>query len=155
MLTIKVDPDKIGKIIGPGGKGIKALEADTGARVEIEDDGTVRIACLDAAGAQAAYDRIEEISEGVKLGKIYNGRVSAIKDFGAFVEVAPGLDGLCHISELSDEYVQKVSDICNVGDALRVKVILVDETGRIKLSRKQVLIEEKSNTEQRTEEQPV
>ena len=155
LLTIKVDPEKIGKIIGPGGKGIKSIEADTGARVEIEDDGTVRIACLDAAGAQAAYDRIEEISEGVKVGKIYNGRVSAVKDFGAFIEVVAGLDGLCHISELSDEYVQKVSDICRVGDELRVKVILVDETGRIKLSRKQVLIEEKNEAGQPTEEQPV
>jgi len=155
LLTIKVDPEKIGKIIGPGGKGIKALEADTGARVDINDDGTVHISCLDAEGAQAAYDRIEEISEGVKVGKIYTGRVSGIKDFGAFVEITPGQDGLCHISELSDGYVQKVSDVCHIGDEMRVKVILVDDTGRIKLSRKQVLLEEKNEADHKPEEQPV
>jgi polyribonucleotide nucleotidyltransferase len=142
LLTIKVDPEKIGKIIGPGGKGIKGLEARTGATIDISDDGTVQIACLSAEGAQAAYDAIEQISEGVKLGRIYQGRVTAIKDFGAFVEVTPGQDGLCHISELSDGYVQKVADVCKVGDELRVKVILIDDTGRIKLSRKQVLLEE-------------
>ena len=144
LLTIQVDVDKIGKIIGPGGKGIKALEADTGARVDIDDTGLVHISCIDAKGAQAAYDIIEQISEGVKVGRIYRGRVTSIKDFGAFIEVTPGLDGLCHISELSDGYVQKVSDVCRVGDEMNVKVILVDETGRIKLSRKQVLLEEKA-----------
>lgn len=143
MLTIKVDQDKIGKIIGPGGKGIKGIEADTGAKIDIDADGTVSISSLDAKGAQAAYDIVEQISEGVKIGRVYHGRVSAIKDFGAFVEVAPGLDGLCHISELSDDYVQKVTDVCNVGDELDVKVIMIDDTGRIKLSRKAVLLEEK------------
>ncbi len=145
LLTIKVDPEKIGKIIGPAGKGIKSIEADTGAKIDIDDDGTVHISCMDAAGAQAAYERVERISEGVKVGKIYKGRVTAIKDFGAFVEVAPGTDGLCHISELSDGFVQKVSDVCKVGDEMMVKVILVDETGRIKLSRKQVLVEQKQH----------
>lgn len=144
MLTIKVEQDKIGKIIGPGGKGIKAIEAGTGAKLDIDDDGTVHISCMDAAGAQAAYDAVEAISVGVKVGRIYEGRVSAIKDFGAFVEVVPGTDGLCHISELSDGYVQKVSDVCKVGDEMRVKVILIDDTGRIKLSRKAVLLEEKA-----------
>jgi len=143
LLTLKVDPEKIGKIIGPGGKGIKGLEASTGAKIEIQDDGTVQISCVDAAGAQAAYDAIEQISEGVKLGRVYTGRVTSIKDFGAFIEVAPGLDGLCHISELSDGYVQKVSDVCKIGDTMKVKVILIDDTGRVKLSRKQVLLEEK------------
>jgi polyribonucleotide nucleotidyltransferase len=142
LLTIKVDPEKIGKIIGPGGKGIKALEANTGANIDISDDGTVQISAVDAEAAQAAYDAIEQISQGVKLGRIYRGRVSAIKDFGAFVEVTPGQDGLCHISELSDGYVQKVSDVCKVGDMLSVKVILIDDTGRIKLSRKQALAEQ-------------
>ncbi len=142
LLIIKVDPEKIGKIIGPGGKGIKGLEARTGATINIDDDGTVQVACTDAAGAQEAYDAIQQISEGVKLHKIYTGRVSAIKDFGAFIEVTPGQDGLCHISELSDGYVNKVTDVCNVGDTMRVKVIMIDDTGRIKLSRKQVIIEE-------------
>lgn len=147
MLTIKVEQDKIGKIIGPGGKGIKAIEADTGAKLDIDDDGTVNISCMDAAGAQAAYDAVEAISVGVKVGRIYEGRVSAIKDFGAFIEVVPGMDGLCHISELSDGYVQRVGDVCKVGDEMRVKVILIDDTGRIKLSRKAVIIEEKKAAE--------
>lgn len=141
LLMIKVDPDKIGKIIGPGGKGIKALEANTGANIDIEDDGTVMISSVSAEAAQAAYDAVQQIAEGVKLGKIYTGRVCAIKDFGAFIEVTPGQDGLCHISELSDDYVQKVTDVCKVGDILTVKVILIDDTGRIKLSRKQAMAE--------------
>jgi polyribonucleotide nucleotidyltransferase len=141
LLTIKVEPDKIGKIIGPGGKGIKGLEASTGASIDIQDDGTVMISCVDAASAQAAYDAVQQIAEGVKLGKIYTGRVSGIKDFGAFIEVTPGQDGLCHISELADGYVQKVSDVCKIGDILQVKVILIDDTGRIKLSRKQAMAE--------------
>jgi polyribonucleotide nucleotidyltransferase len=143
LLTIKVHPDKIGKIIGPGGKGIKNLEATTGAKVDIEDDGTVYISSVNAEAAQAAYAAVEQISEGVRVGKIYNGRVTSIKDFGAFIEVTPGQDGLCHISELSDGYVQKVTDVVNVGDMVRVKVILIDDTGRVKLSRKQVLLEER------------
>jgi polyribonucleotide nucleotidyltransferase len=153
LLSIKVAVDKIGKIIGPGGKGIKAIEADTGARLDIDDDGLVHISCLDAAGAQAAYERVEQISEGVKVGKIYHGKVSSIKDFGAFIEVTPGQDGLCHISELADGYVQKVSDVCSVGDEMRVKVILVDDTGRIKLSRKAVLLEEKKESGEPAEPQ--
>jgi polyribonucleotide nucleotidyltransferase len=143
LLTLKVDPEKIGKIIGPGGKGIKALEANTGASINIDDDGTVQVSSVDADAAQAAYDAIQQIAEGVKLGKIYDGRVTSIKDFGAFIEVTPGQDGLCHISELSDGYVQKVSDVCKIGDSLRVKVIMIDDTGRVKLSRKQVLLEER------------
>ena len=143
LLTIKVAQDKIGKIIGPGGKGIKAIEASTGAKLDIQDDGTVYISSINAAGAQSAYEIVEQIAEGVRVGKIYTGRVTSIKDFGAFVEVAPGQDGLCHISELSDEYVQRVTDVCNVGDMMKVKVILIDDTGRVKLSRKQAIIEER------------
>jgi polyribonucleotide nucleotidyltransferase len=143
LLTIKVHPDKIGKIIGPGGKGIKNLEATTGAKVDIEDDGTVYISSVSAEAAQAAYAMVEQIAEGVRLGKIYTGKVTSIKDFGAFIEVSPGQDGLCHISELSDGYVQKVTDVVSVGDTVRVKVILIDDTGRVKLSRKQALLEER------------
>ncbi|MFH1417766.1 MAG: polyribonucleotide nucleotidyltransferase [Planctomycetota bacterium] len=150
LLSLKVNPEKIGKIIGPGGKGIKALEATTGAKIEIQDDGTVYVSSVDAAAAQAAYEAIEQISEGVKVGKIYNGRVTSVKDFGAFIEVTPGQDGLCHISELSDEYVKQVSDVCRIGDMMRVKVILIDDTGRVKLSRKQVLIEERGSTSEKT-----
>jgi polyribonucleotide nucleotidyltransferase len=142
LLTIKIDPEKIGKIIGPGGKNIKALQADTGAQVDIEDDGTVYISSIDAAGAERCRDIIEAMTTTVQPGRIYNGRVVSIKDFGAFVEIAPETDGLCHVSELSDDYVERVTDVVNMGDQIKVKVILVDDTGRIKLSRKQALRED-------------
>jgi len=146
ILTIKIDPEKIGLLIGPGGKGIRRIEAETGATIDIDDDGTVTIASVDPTGAEQAYQTVEMIGHGVKVGKIYTGRVSSIKDFGAFVELAPGQDGLCHISELSDGYVKSVSDICKVGDPMRVKVILIDDQGRVKLSRRAALAEEKSDS---------
>jgi polyribonucleotide nucleotidyltransferase len=142
ILTIKINPDKIGKVIGPGGKGIKQIEAETGATIEIEDDGTVVISCIGMEGAEAAREMVERVAEDVKVGKIYTGRVTSIKDFGAFIEVTPGQDGLCHISELSDEYVRSVNDVCRIGDTLRVKVISIDEQGRVKLSRKAAILEE-------------
>ena len=142
ILTIKINPEKIGAVIGPGGKGIRALEASSGANIDIADDGTVTISCVELTGAQKAYDAVQMISEGVKLGAIYNGRVASIKDFGAFIEVAPGTDGLCHISELADGFVKSVTDVCRVGDEMRVKVILIDDQGRVKLSRKAVIKEE-------------
>ncbi|MCK6457285.1 MAG: polyribonucleotide nucleotidyltransferase [Phycisphaerae bacterium] len=142
LLTVKINPEKIGKVIGPAGKGIKGLEASTGATIDISDDGTVYISCLSAEGAEAARAAIEAIAEEVKIGRIYTGRVTSIKEFGAFVEVVPGQDGLCHISELSNDYVQRVGDVCKVGDMMKVKVIAVDEQGRIKLSRKQAMREE-------------
>ncbi len=142
ILTIKINPEKIGKVIGPGGKGIKGIEATTGATVEIEDDGTIQISCIQMEGAVRARDMIEAITEEVKIGKIYSGRVTSIKDFGAFIEVTPGQDGLCHISELSDQYVKTVTDVCKIGDTLRVKVISIDDQGRVKLSRKQAIKDE-------------
>jgi polyribonucleotide nucleotidyltransferase len=142
ILTIRINPEKIGKVIGPGGKGIKGIEAATGATVEIEDDGTIQISCIQMQGAEQARDMIEAITEEVKLGKIYSGRVTSVKDFGAFIEVTPGQDGLCHISELSDQYVKTVADVCQVGDVLRVKVIAIDDQGRVKLSRKAAIKEE-------------
>src|SRR2546423_4614503 len=141
LLTIKIDPEKIGKIIGPGGKNIKALQADTGANVDIEDDGTVYISSVDAAGAERCRDIIEAMTAEVKGGKIYTGRVVSIKDFGAFVEIAPETDGLCHVSELSDKYVDRVDDIVKMGDEIKVKVLLIDDQGRIKLSRKAAMQE--------------
>jgi polyribonucleotide nucleotidyltransferase len=141
LLTIKIDPEKIGKIIGPGGKNIKALQADTGANIDIEDDGTVYISSVDSAAAERCRDIIEAMTAEVKVGKIYNGRVVSIKEFGAFVEIAPETDGLCHVSELSDRYVDRVTDFVNVGDEVKVKVILIDDTGRIKLSRKEAMKE--------------
>jgi len=142
ILTMKIDPEKIGKVIGPGGKYIKRIEAETGASVEIEPDGSILISCLEMSGAQLAMEMVEAVTAEVKVGKIYTGRVSSIKDFGAFIEVAPGQDGLCHISELDTEYVRSASDVVSVGDTVRVKVIAIDDQGRIKLSRKAAAMEE-------------
>lgn len=142
ILTIKVNPEKIGKVIGPGGKYIKFIEAETGAKVEINDDGTILIACLDLNGAERAVEMVEAVTAELKVGKIYSGRVSSVKDFGAFIEVAPGQDGLCHISELDVDYVKSVDQVVKIGDNLRVKVISIDDQGRVKLSRKAVMLEE-------------
>ena len=136
LIQVRINPDKIGLLIGPGGKTVKRIQEETGADIEIEDDGTVTISCLEATGAEAARKQIELITEDVEVGKIYTGRVSSVKDFGAFVEILPGKDGLVHISELSDSYVQSVSDVCRVGDEMLVKVVAIDDQNRIKLSRK-------------------
>jgi polyribonucleotide nucleotidyltransferase len=141
LLRTKIPPDKIGALIGPGGKTIRGIQESTGAVLEVEDDGTVIIASNDAAGAQAALDRVEALTASVQIGRIYHGRVTSVKEFGAFVEILPGRDGLCHISELSDEYVKSVADVCSVGDEVPVKVIAIDEQDRVKLSRKQALRE--------------
>jgi polyribonucleotide nucleotidyltransferase len=141
LLTIKINPEKIGKIIGPGGKNIKALQEQTGAQVDIEDDGTVYISSVDGAGAEKCRDIIEAMTAEVKIGKIYTGTVVSIKDFGAFVEIAPETDGLCHVSELSDRYVERVTDVVQMGQEIKVKVLLIDDQGRIKLSRKAAMIE--------------
>ena len=141
LLRTKIPPDKIGALIGPGGKTIRAIQEQTGAVIEVEDDGTVSIASADGAAAQEALSRVEALTASVQVGRIYHGRVTSVKDFGAFVEILPGRDGLCHISELSDEYVNSVSDVCSVGDHLDVKVIAIDEQDRVKLSRKQALRE--------------
>jgi len=142
LIQIRINPDKIGKVIGPGGKTIKGLEAETGARIEIEDDGMVTISSVNVEAAEKAREAIEALTAEVQIGKIYTGRVVTVKPFGAFIEVLPGTDGMCHISELSDGYVERVEDAVKVGDTVRVKVISVDESGRIKLSRKAVLREE-------------
>ena len=142
ILAIQIDPEKIGKLIGPGGKMIKKIQEDTGTTIEIEDDGTVQIACSDSVQAQKARDFIEALTAEVTVGRVYTGRVVSIKEFGAFIEIAPDTDGLCHVSELSDGYVKNVEDVVKIGDEVRVKCILVDDTGRIKLSRKAVLKDE-------------
>jgi polyribonucleotide nucleotidyltransferase len=141
LLRTHIDPEKIGLLIGPGGKTIRAIQESTGAVIEVEDDGTVTISSNEAAGAAAALKRVEALTETVQVGKIYDGRVTSIKDFGAFIEILPGKDGLCHISELSDEYVNSVHDVCKVGDEMQVKVIAIDDQDRVKLSRKVVLRE--------------
>ena len=142
LLTIRINPEKIGKVIGPGGKTIKKIVETTGAKIDIEDDGTVFIAAVGMEAAERAREEVERLTEDVKVGKIYTGRVSSVKDFGAFIEVTPGVDGLCHISELSDKYVKSVLDEVKPGQEVRVKVIAIDDQGRIKLSRKQAMRQE-------------
>ena len=118
LIQIQINPEKIGLLIGPGGKTIRRLQEETGAKIDIEDSGVVTISSPEAAGAEEARDRIEAMTEGVQIGRIYEGRVTSIKEFGAFVEILPGKDGLVHISELSDGYVGSVTDICRVGDPM-------------------------------------
>jgi len=142
LLRTKIDPEKIGLLIGPGGKTIRAIQESTGASIDVEDDGTVTVASHDAEGAMAAMAKVEALTASIQIGRIYEGRVTSVKDFGAFVELVPGKDGLCHVSELSEEYVASVADVCRVGDIMRVKVIAVDDQDRVKLSRKAVLREQ-------------
>ncbi len=139
LLRTKIDPSKIGLLIGPGGKNIRAIQEDTGTTIDIQDDGTVVIACPNAAGAQDALARVEAIAEEIKVGRIYNGTVNSIKDFGVFVEIAPGKDGLCHISELAEGFVKQIEEVCKLGDKIPVKVIAVDDQNRVKLSRRAAL----------------
>lgn len=142
LITVKIHPEKIGLLIGPGGKTIKGIQEATGAKIDIDDDGTVFISHIDAAGAEAAKLKVEALTEEVRIGKIYEGRVTSVKDFGAFIEILPGRDGLCHISELDDKYVDRVDSVCKVGDIMQVKVIAIDDQDRVKLSRKAVLREQ-------------
>lgn len=137
ITTIKVDPDKIREIIGPGGKMIRKIQADSGADIEVEDDGTVRIASSDNEASQKAVDMINGITSDAEVGKVYKGTVKRIMNFGAFVEILPGKEGLVHVSELSDTFVDKVESVVKIGDQIMVKVIEVDQQGRINLSKKQ------------------
>ncbi|MFH1266422.1 MAG: polyribonucleotide nucleotidyltransferase, partial [Planctomycetota bacterium] len=142
LLRTHIDPDTIGLLIGPGGKTIRAIQESTGASLDVEDDGTVTIASHSAEGAHQALAQVEALTASVEVGRIYDGRVTSVKDFGAFIEILPGKDGLCHISELSDGYVDSVADVCKIGDQMKVKVIAVDDQDRVKLSRKVVMKEE-------------
>jgi polyribonucleotide nucleotidyltransferase len=147
LLRTHIDPEKIGLLIGPGGKMIRSIQDTTGAMIEVEDDGTVTVASSNAEGAKEAMSRVEALTASVEVGRIYQGRVTSVKDFGAFIEILPGKDGLCHISELAEDYVSAVADICKVGDMMEVKVIAIDDQERVKLSRKQVLREQKAKQE--------
>jgi len=136
--TFKINPDKIRDVIGKGGATIRALTEETGANIEITDDGTVKIASADNAAAEEARRRIEQITADVEVGVIYEGKVAKLMDFGAFVTILPGKDGLVHISQISDERVENVSDKLTEGDIIKVKVLEVDKQGRIRLSMKAV-----------------
>lgn len=139
IITIHVDPEKISKIIGPGGKTIKKIVEETGAKIDIEEDGRVYIAAVNSEEAAKAIDMINGITAEAEVGKVYTGKVTRLMAFGAFVEILPGKEGLVHISQLSTERVNKVEDVVSVGDEIVVKVTEIDQKGRINLSRKAVL----------------
>jgi polyribonucleotide nucleotidyltransferase len=139
LIQLKINPEMIGKLIGPGGKTIRSIQDETGAKIEVEDDGTVSIASTDAASVQAARRIVEGLTAEVKIGAVYEGKVVSIKEFGAFIELVPGREGLCHVSELDTSFVQRPEDVVQVGDRVAVKVIAIDDQGRVKLSRKALL----------------
>ncbi|CAN5215880.1 polyribonucleotide nucleotidyltransferase [soil metagenome] len=138
LLTMKIHPDKIREVIGKGGSVIQAITKETGAQIDIKDDGTIIIASVNLAAAEAAKARIEQITSDVEPGRIYEGKVAKIMDFGAFVTIAPGKDGLVHVSQISNERVERVADKLKEGDVVKVKVLEVDKQGRIRLSMKAV-----------------
>jgi len=142
FFTMHINPDKIRDIIGPGGKIIKGLSTEFDAKIEVDDDGNVKVFTPSGDIAKKLMERIEDITQEAKVGKIYRGIVKTIKDFGAFVEILPGTDGLVHISELADKRVNKVTDILKEGDEVTVKVLEIDSRGKIRLSRKAALAEE-------------
>ena len=141
IYTIHISPDKIRDIIGPGGKIIRAIQATTGADIEVTDDGTVNVAAVDGASAKAAIEMIEEITAEVEVGKIYKGTITRIMNFGAFCSVMAGKEGLIHISELAPGRVGEVTDVVDAGDEIEVKVIEIDNMGRINLSKVQADVE--------------
>jgi polyribonucleotide nucleotidyltransferase len=138
IITIKIDPEKIREVIGKGGAVIRAITEETGTTIDIENDGTVKIASVDGVSGREAQRRIELITAEVEVGRIYEGRVARLMDFGAFVTILPGKDGLVHISQISDERVERVSDKLKEGDVVRVKVLEVDRQGRVRLSMRNV-----------------
>ena len=139
IITIKIPVDKIGSIIGPGGKIIKGIQEETGAVINIEDDGTVLISSVDSEGGETARRMIAEIVEDPEIGKIYEGIVKRITNFGAFVEILPGKDGMVHISEMDHKRIRSIEDVVKIGDKMKVKVIGIDNQGKIKCSRKAAL----------------
>jgi polyribonucleotide nucleotidyltransferase len=138
MLTFKINPDKIRDVIGKGGATIRSLTEETGTSIDITDDGMVKVSSVDSSAALEARRRIEQLTADVEVGMVYEGKVAKLMDFGAFVTILPGKDGLVHISQISTERVEKVSDKLSEGDIIKVKVLEVDKQGRIRLSMKAV-----------------
>lgn len=147
IFTIKVKPEKVREVIGTGGKVVRGIIEQTGVKIDIEDDGTVNVASIDEASAKKAIEMINRIVEEAEPGKIYEGKVVRIADFGAFVEIIPGTDGLCHISELDHHRVRRVDDVVKEGDIIRVKCLEVDPSGKIRLSRKAAMAAEGRRSE--------
>ncbi len=145
--TIKINPDKIRDIIGPGGKTIRSITETTGVKIDIEDDGTVKIASSDGESAKRAIEIIKGLTEEAEIGKVYAGVVKRVTDFGAFVEILPGMEGLVHVSQLADYRVNEVTDVVREGDEVMVRVLDIDRQGRIRLSRKEALTEEQREAE--------
>jgi polyribonucleotide nucleotidyltransferase len=142
LVSIEIDPEFIGKVIGPGGKMIKSIQEQTDTKIEVEEDGTIYISCLGGDGHLRAREIVEEITQPPQVGRIYGrAKVVSVKDFGVFVEITPGVEGLCHISELSDGYVKNVDEVCKMGDVIPVKLLAIDDQGRFRLSRKAALAE--------------
>jgi polyribonucleotide nucleotidyltransferase len=139
IITVKIPVDKIGALIGPGGKNIRSLQEETGTKIDVQEDGTVYIASTEGVGAKIAQERVEALAESAVVGNIYTGKVVRIADFGAFVEILPGVDGLVHISQLDSERVNKVEDVVSMGDEITVMVTDIDAQGKIRLSRQAVL----------------
>ena len=148
ITTMRVRPEKIRDIIGPGGKVIRGIVEATGTKIDVQDDGTVTVASTDEAGSRKAIDMIQGIVAEVEIGRIYKGTVRRVMDFGAFVEILPGTDGLVHISQIADDHVRQVRDVLNEGDELMVKVLDVDRQGKIRLSRKEALKEQQQSSRQ-------
>jgi polyribonucleotide nucleotidyltransferase len=139
IFTMKIKQDKIRDIIGPGGKTIRGIIADTGVKINVEDSGAVSIAAIDEASAKKAMEMIGRLTEEVEVGKTYLGTVRKIMDFGAFVEILPGTDGLVHISQLAHHRVKNVADEVSEGQQITVKVLEIDKQGKIRLSRKETI----------------
>jgi polyribonucleotide nucleotidyltransferase len=134
IITMHIDPEKIRDVIGKGGSVIRSITEETGATIDIDNDGTIKIASVEGHAGREAKQRIELITADVEVGRIYEGRVARLMDFGAFVTILPGKDGLVHISQISEERVERVSDKLAEGDIIRVKVLEVDRQGRVRLS---------------------
>jgi polyribonucleotide nucleotidyltransferase len=141
ITTMQINPEKIGEVIGPKGKTIRAIQEETGTTISIEDSGVVTIASVSGEGAERARQRIAEMTQEPEVGRIYEGVVKSTTAFGAFVEIMPGTEGLCHISELQAGRTEKTEDVVKKGDVVKVKLLSIDEKGKMRLSRKAALAE--------------
>lgn len=147
IFTMQIKPDRIRDVIGPGGKIIRGIIEETGVKIDIEDSGIVRIASIDEGSANAAIDMIKMLTKEIEIGTVYTGRVKKVIDAGVVVDLGPNVDGFVHVSQLADGFVKKASDIAKEGDEMTVKVIDIEDNGRIKLSRKAVLRDQRAQRE--------